>query len=163
MSGNLDDLDFGLSVAYEESLRGLRQVVSELDKVQINVTNLVPSYATLNGVASQLASSSTLPTKLVTTLDSVAAGAELVETSMMSAAFSADLVASSLSKASTVATAAGSLKNSSTRICTTFTENRFHMRNDLSPSWETGCPLASGPRCFVAMEFSSKHSPCRGS
>jgi len=107
MSGNLDDLDFGLSVAYEESLRGLRQVVSELDKVQINVTNLVPSYATLNGVASQLASSSTLPTKLVTTLDSVAAGAELVETSMMSAAFSADLVASSLSKASTVATAAG--------------------------------------------------------
>ncbi len=107
MSGNLDDLNFGLSVAYEESLRGLRQVVSELDKVQVNVTNLVPSYATLNGVASQLASSSTLPTKLVTTLDSVAAGAELVETSMMSAAFSADLVAASLSKASTVATAAG--------------------------------------------------------
>jgi tape measure domain-containing protein len=107
MSGNLDDLDFGLSVAYEESLRGLRQVVSELDKVQVNVTNLVPSYATLNGVASQLASTSTLPTKLVTTLDSVAAGAEIVETSMMSAAFSADLMAASLSKASTVATAAG--------------------------------------------------------
>jgi tape measure domain-containing protein len=107
MSGNLDDLDFGLSVAYEDSLRGLRQVASELDRVQVSVTNLVPSYATLNGVASQLASTSTLPTKLVTTLDSVAAGAEIVETSMISAAFSADLVAASLSKASTIATAAG--------------------------------------------------------
>ncbi len=63
MSGNLDDLEFGLGVDLAESLKGLRQVVSSIDEIEQNIGALVPAYNDLNAATMRLATVSTLPVR----------------------------------------------------------------------------------------------------
>lgn len=63
MSGNIDDLDFALNVSFQESLQGLRQVVSSLNDVQSNIGNLAPAYDQLNAATMRLAALGSLPVK----------------------------------------------------------------------------------------------------
>jgi len=55
MSGNLDDLEFDLGIGLEESLSGLRDVVSSLNQVQANIDSLKPAYRELNAATLRLA------------------------------------------------------------------------------------------------------------
>jgi tape measure domain-containing protein len=55
MSGNLDDLEFNLGIELQESLSGLRDVVSSLNQVQANISSLMPAYQELNAATLRLA------------------------------------------------------------------------------------------------------------
>jgi hypothetical protein len=55
MSGNLDDLEFSLGIELQESLSGLRDVVSSLNQVQANISSLMPAYQELNAATLRLA------------------------------------------------------------------------------------------------------------
>jgi tape measure domain-containing protein len=63
MSGNLDDLEFNLGIQLEDSLKGLREVVSSLNQVQQNIGSLVPAYNELNAATMRLATAGSLPVK----------------------------------------------------------------------------------------------------
>ena len=55
MTGNLDDLEFELSVDLQESIKGLRDVVTSLNQVQQTIGDLVPAYQQLNAATLRLA------------------------------------------------------------------------------------------------------------
>jgi tape measure domain-containing protein len=66
MSGNLDDLDFGLSVAYEESLRGLRQVVATIDELDARLSTSAAAFDGAAMAGARLAQVSVMPVANIT-------------------------------------------------------------------------------------------------
>lgn len=63
MGGNIDDLNVALNVDYQESLDGLREVVSTFSTMQGTVAGIAPVYRQLNEATAQLAATGSLPVK----------------------------------------------------------------------------------------------------
>lgn len=58
MSGNIDDMKFSLDVELQESLQGLRDVVTSLDVVKTKVAEVKPAFDILNAAAIRLGETS---------------------------------------------------------------------------------------------------------